>query len=575
MLLELRWNDGANIFVSIIIMLALIGLGILVFRSIKKEAKKYKEESINYIDGLLQKAELVSDVTAYISRSSAVEFSLIYIDIDKFSNVISAFGSDEANKILEKIAYTLLDNLPSRVELARIKEDKFIAFAKGEYAEDEVEEIAKRLLEAVSKPIKIYGDANINITASIGISFYPIHGLNFKELMSNAEIAVYICKRNGGNQYKIYSMENMNETANLEYYHQIKSGIKNKEFCLYYQPMIDCRNNTIYGIEGLLRWNHPVHGILSPYKFINIMEQSGDINWVGLWGLESLMKEYEVLATKFPSLKFKMSMNLSPKQLANPNITSDFQKVLKTVRIQPKNIVLEIEEFALFEKHEGIKQNVQNLNKLGFKIAVDGFSLDYVTLSKLEALPIDVIKVDNDFLDPENDTFLKDKFVDMLVDFTKTESKELVVEGIEDEKMLNKAMQMHLDNMQGYYFAKPMSDVELENYIKNESWKALIPNEEKVEVIEEKKEEIVEEVKEPVIEEEKKEETIEVVEEPVVKKTTSSTKKSSTGTKKSSTGTKKSTSSTTKKTSTGAKKTSTGAKKSTSSSTKKTTSAKK
>lgn len=465
---------GLNVVVAIFAVLATIALAFFIFRSIKKEKKKFQEEAINYIDGLIQKNELIADVTTYISRSSAAEFSLIYIDLDKFSNIIDAFGKDEANNILSKVAYILVDNLPPRVELTRLQDDKFVAFARGEYRKDEVEEIALKLLEAISKPIKFFGDNEITITASIGIALYPSHGLTYKDLINDAEIAVYLCKREGGNAYKFYSLENMSESANLAYYQQIKKGIKNKEFTLYYQPMIDTNKKDIYAIEGLLRWNHPEYGVLSPFKFINIMEQTGDINWVGEWGLETLAKEQAYLTRRYPNKTILMSMNLSPKQLASSTIVENFTTIARKVKVNPKNIILEIEEFTLFEKHEAIKQNVANLSKAGFNIAVDGFSLDYSTLSKLASMPIDVVKVGNDFLDSENETFLKEKFVNMLVDYTMQENKTIVSEGIENYDMLVKAKDMNLGIQQGYYFAKPMDADDLDDYLDAEEWVDLI-----------------------------------------------------------------------------------------------------
>ena len=226
MILEYDINGhlGLNILIAIFVVIITGVLSFLIFQSIKKERKKFREEAINYIDGLIQRNELIADVTTYISRSAAAEFSLIYIDIDKFSNIIDAFGKDEANNILSKIAYTLVDNLPPRVEITRLQDDKFVAFARGEYRQNEVEEIAIKLLDAVSKPIKFFGDNEITVTASIGIALYPSHGLTYKDLINDAEIAVYLCKREGGNNFKFYSLENMNESANLAYYQQIKNG---------------------------------------------------------------------------------------------------------------------------------------------------------------------------------------------------------------------------------------------------------------------------------------------------------------------------------------------------------------
>ena len=467
---EREWGSGLYVILAIFAVCITLGLIYLIFRSIKKEEKRFKDEQVNLIEGLIQKGELASDVSAYISRSAVAEFSLMYIDIDKFTNVYDAFGKDESDKIIQKIVYAIIDNLPPRIEMARLKDDKFILFAKGEYSPSDIEDLANKLLKVISTPINIFGDNDITLTASIGVSYYPLHGNSYNSLLKDAEIAVYLCKKQGGNSYCVYSLENTSESENLQYYKQIKNGIKNKEFTLYYQPVINCANKTIYGAEALLRWNHPEHGVLTPYNFINIMEQSGDINWVGLWGLEETFKMMEKLSMQFPNLDLRLSLNLSPKQLISPTLIADFQKIIKKTKIPTSKIVLEVEEFALFEKQSTLKQNIADLSKLGFLIGIDGFGLDYSTLSKLESMPVDVIKIDSDFLTDEDNAFILGKYADMLIDYSNKENKVLITERIENKEMIERALQMKVGIMQGYGLSEPLTATDFEEYVKNEAW---------------------------------------------------------------------------------------------------------
>ena len=193
--------------------------------------------------------------------------------------------------------------------------------------------------------------------------------------------------------------------------------------------MIDGSKEDIYAIEGLLRWNHPELGVLSPHKFITIMEQTGDINWVGLWGLETLIKEWFRLKKKY-NREFKMSLNLSPKQLTSKTLAMDFQKLVKKYHISPKLVILEIEEFAIFDRQEQIKENLAQLKELGFDIAVDGFGLDYKALKQLEQSAINVLKLDREYLSGSIDASLKEKFIEILVDFSRTHNLTLVCKGV-------------------------------------------------------------------------------------------------------------------------------------------------
>ena len=173
-------------------------------------------------------------------------------------------------------------------------------------------------------------------------------------------------------------------------------------------------DNTIYGLEALLRWKHPSLGILSPASFINILEQSGDINIVGIWGIEALIKEYIELKKQFIYRDFQLSFNLSPKQLVSDTLGITFQRVAKKYKIPVNSITIEIVEFAMFEKHEIVNKNIQNLKELGFKVAVDGLGIDQNTLGRLGNSPIDIIKVDKTFLDSEG-SYVQSKYIELLI----------------------------------------------------------------------------------------------------------------------------------------------------------------
>ena len=478
-------NKSLAVFLTIVVILVTIGLIYVLYRVVKREIKRYKEEVANYIDGVETKREITADVNAYISRSVSAEFTLLSVDIDHFSNVVENFGAEEAERIIKGLAAKLLEIIPSRVLMGRVKTDSFVVFAKGDYTREECVRLAKKILQVVSEPIKIYDESSLQLTCSIGICYYPAHGRNFKELLESLDIATFICKRSGGNQYRIYSREEkQDEGANMEYYYQIKNGIENKEFSIFYQPIFDKDTKDVYAFEGLLRWNHPDLGVLSPHKFINIMEQTGDINWVGLWGLESVVKEQFELKKRY-NRDFPMSINLSPKQLSNPTLPQDFQKIIKKYRANSRSIILEIEEYTIFEKLEQVKTNLNALRELGFQIAVDGFGLDYKGLKKLEDNNVDVIKLDREFLDEEADQYLKDKFVGILVDFVKNQGLTLICEGVENYDYLERAINMGLEKFQGYHFAKPISQDDLFSFIDKKEWVSKFDKPKVVEIIKE------------------------------------------------------------------------------------------
>jgi len=467
-------SNDLTIILSIFIILIMVTAIYFLAQSFFKERTRLRDERSMSMEGVLTRAEMTSLITSQIARAGKeAQFSLIYLDLDKFTDFINAFGQSESEKILEKIVKNIEVVIPKGVKIARMQNDEFLIFLTMDYDRTEAVDLANRVKQAIGRAIRLFGDTQISATASIAVAFYPIHGGNLKDLLSSLKIATYIIKKNGGNNIKVYSDEMSSLGGeHVEYYYQIKHAIQHKEFQLYYHPIIDLNKNDLFGVEALIRWNHPEHGLLSPFKFLGIMEQSGDVHWIGLWGLETLIKTYQELKQEFPKREIKFTMNLSPKQLMSETLPSDFQKILKKYRMNAESIVLEIIEFAIFEKQETIFKNLRKLKEMGFQLAIDGFGLDYNTLSKVEELDIDIIKLDNEFL-KEEESYMKAKFASLLVEFAKKNNYTVICEVIESKEMAEEARTYNINIMQGFYFSKPLSAEGLRGYIGTEGWTRL------------------------------------------------------------------------------------------------------
>jgi diguanylate cyclase (GGDEF)-like protein len=464
-------SNDITIILSIFIILIMVTAIYFLARSFFKERTRMRDERSMTMEGVLTRAEMTSLITSQIARAGKeAQFSLIYLDLDKFTDFINAFGQSESEKILEKIVKNIEVVIPKGVKIARMQNDEFLVFLTMDYDRTEAVDLANRVKQAIGRPIRLFGDTQISATASIAVAFYPVHGSNLKDLLSSLKIATYIIKKNGGNNIKVYSDEMSTLGGeHVEYYYQIKHAIQHKEFQLYYHPIIDLNKNDLFGVEALIRWNHPEHGLLSPFKFLGIMEQSGDVHWIGLWGLETLIKTYQELKQEFPKRDLKFTMNLSPKQLMSETLPNDFQKILKKYRMNADSIILEIIEFAVFEKQETIFKNLRKLKEMGFQLAIDGFGLDYNTLSKVEELDVDIIKLDNEFL-KEEESYMKAKFASLLVEFAKKNNYTVICEVIESKEMADEARRYNINIMQGFYFSKPLSAEGLRGYIGTEGW---------------------------------------------------------------------------------------------------------
>jgi diguanylate cyclase (GGDEF)-like protein len=239
-------NDILNVALAFVLLFVMVFLVYLSADRYFKERKRYKDEKEILMDGVLSRSAMMSIVAQGIAQISKEEqFTMLYIDIDRFSEYNTAFGFKEANRLLEKIAANIKEAVPRGIKVGRDHADQFYVFIGNEWNRNKSLEIAQTIKKVIEKPIKLFGDTEVKVTSSIGIAFYPMHGENFKELTESLKIAVYIIKKNGGNGMRIYSEEmDKQEGQYVDYYYQIKNAILKKEFQLYYHPSSTLRQKN-------------------------------------------------------------------------------------------------------------------------------------------------------------------------------------------------------------------------------------------------------------------------------------------------------------------------------------------
>lgn len=465
--------DVNYILFMVVAIVCTIILGVFFFWRIKVNNKKMREESETILDETLSKNAIRTAIEKYIDKVGAYgACGVIYVDIDGFGDLNDALGYATCDDLLREIALRILKVIPFKASLSRYQNDEFMIFIRDENSRDILEDVADKITQIINAPFRVTMGDDINISASVGVVSYPSCGISFQELYNNLELSTYVSKRDGGNRFTYFYTElGQEEVGNMEYYKEVKSAIKNKEFCLYYQPIIDIEKNLMYGAEALMRWNHPKQGVLAPQKFLSILEQSGDIKWVGQWGLESMIKMYLEMKEKHPELTLKFSLNLSTKQLLDPLLSIEFIDLVKKYGVEPNNFMLEIAEFTMYEKIGQVKTTLMKLKDSGFLIAVDGFDLDQTTMAGIERAPIDVIKLDRGFLKELDNNFMKEKFVAMLVEFAKNNDHTVICEGVENDEMVKYVRKNNVKIAQGYYFSKPISEADFEAYAAERKWR--------------------------------------------------------------------------------------------------------
>ncbi len=457
---------------SIVAVVITILLALAFYFLIKHNIKKLHEDGDVLNDKTVSKTDMKKSIASYIKKVGRFgDFSLIYIDIDNFSATNEVFGKEQCDEFLTEIANRFSKRYPYRTVISKYNNDEFLIFIKENLTYEQVCKVADTLLADVRQKLYVSTSESIVLTASAGICLYPSCGKDVDSLITNLELATYISKREGGNKYTVYYKNlTKDESNNFVFFQEIKKAIANKEFVLYYQPIMDLDHNKVYGFEGLMRWQHPERGVLPPAEFINIMEQSGDIFWVGKWGLELLAKQLSEVQKLNESGEAHMSLNLSTRQLTSEGLADDLILVAKKASIDPKNVILEIAGYTMFEKMENVKPNIMKLRDFGFTIAVDGFELDYSTISRIQKEPIDMIKLNRSFLSDIENNEIKEKFVTMLVESAKVANRLVVAEGVEISAHQEYIKKLGISIGQGYFYSKPMPEEAISEFIRFRKW---------------------------------------------------------------------------------------------------------
>ncbi len=469
-------DNGAAVLLTFVFVLLMIGFSALFLFLIRRNIKKEKEEAEIIVDNAVTKRYMEDSIKQYIKKVDRFgALSLMYVDIDGFSDLNEVFGREACDQILKEVATRLLRVIPYKASLCKYENDEFLIFVKDEDNRQRMEKLAARINEVVEAPYQVLVGETITITASIGIVTYPQAGSTFEDLYSNLQLTTYVSKRDGGNKFtNFYASIVEEETDNMMYFREVKNAIQNKEFVLYYQPIVNLADKTLSGAEALMRWNHPTKGVQAPATFLKVLEQTGDIKWVGEWGIETMIRTHNDFAEKYPTIPLRISLNLSTKQLLDLNLANKFIDIMKKNNAKPEDYMLEISDFMMVEKIAVIKTNIFKLRDFGFKIAVDGFELDGQSVQNIQRSPIDVIKLGRSFLRDIENNFMKEKLLQILVKYAQENNKQLISEGIETAEVTKYVKEQSLFYGQGYYFAKPMSIDAFGEYIEKRQFKQLL-----------------------------------------------------------------------------------------------------
>ncbi|HZX33649.1 MAG TPA: EAL domain-containing protein [Rhodocyclaceae bacterium] len=434
-------------------------LGILADITHRKES----EERIRYLTqhdaltGLANRSLLVDRLDQAIihARRSDRRVAAILLDVDRLKVINDSLGHGAGDQILLAIGQRLQERIRPGDTLARVAGDEFMVVLADVASENDVSTWARRLLGAVAAPMPIDGQ-EVVVTASLGVALFPKDGESAEILLKNADAAMYRVKELGRNSVQFYAPEmNARMLQRLELESGLRRALERQEFVLHYQPKVELMHGQVVGAEALIRWRHPSLGMVSPADFISLAEESGLIIPIGEWVIEAACRQLR--AWQLAGLSdLKMSVNLSARQFQQDDLVEVLTRVLRENELQAQYLEVEVTESAVMQDPERTIAILGRLKSLGLRISLDDFGTGYSSLSYLKAFPIDTLKIDQSFVrditeDPED---MAIAFA--VISLAHSLKHYVIAEGVETESQLNVLRRHRCDQVQGYFFSRPL-----------------------------------------------------------------------------------------------------------------------
>lgn len=435
--------------------------------------KKKKESLIHnlaYFDVLTNLPNRVLFQEHVINKIPALQrnskkMALFFIDMDNFKNINDAFGHFTGDKFLIEVAKSIKATLRDEDTLARLGGDEFTVMLGDAESVSEIAFVAKKIIERFQAPV-IIEDREFYTGASIGISIYPDDGETYEQLVKAADTAMYHVKESGKNSYQFYTQsmnEKITERSLIE--NDLRSAINKNELFLEYQPKVNLKTKKVYGMEALIRWNHPDIGLIRPDKFIGISEETGQIAQIGLWVAKQAISDAKALYNE--GKRLVVSINVSSKQLSDDSFINDICAIADNIGLDKGYIELEITESHVMKDVNKALSILNALSEKGFKLSIDDFGTGYSSLSYLKKLPAKTIKIDRSFvLDIDKDEDDR-SIVAAIIAMARSLGKDVIAEGSETKEHIDTLKSLHCYQIQGYYFSKPLRIEKFREFIKD------------------------------------------------------------------------------------------------------------
>lgn len=395
------------------------------------------------------------------NKGETTIFAVMVLDIDRFKMINDSLGHTYGDLFLQGVSDRIIRCAEaSQAMVARMGGDEFTVFCKTGADGAEAAELAEQIMEALRQPFHLK-DNDFYISASIGTALFPLHGKDAVDLLKKADTAMYQVKRQGKNGHQFYSPDlDLQLLDHIEIESDLRKAIERNELELHYQPQFHAESNQMIGVEALVRWKHPKKGLMSPGLFIPIAEETGLIFEIGTWVLKEACRQMKEWHDEGGPL-IPISVNLSSQQFHQPNLVMYIKNILEETKLAPKYLELEITESMMMDPAVSIAI-LQELNKIGIRISLDDFGTGYSSLSYLKKFPIHKLKIDRSFIMDITQNSSDKAIVAAIISMAQHLKLDVIAEGIETKDQLDVLTENDCQEIQGYYFSRPLSAEEVE-----------------------------------------------------------------------------------------------------------------
>jgi diguanylate cyclase (GGDEF)-like protein len=390
------------------------------------------------------------------------QVAVLFIDLDRFKNINDSLGHDVGDQVIVEAARRLSASLRESDTVARQGGDEFVVVLADVADAEDVALVAQKILDSLFQPMLLQGQ-EIFPTGSLGISIYPRDGVDSRTLLKNADTAMYRAKAAGRNNFQFYARDmSVRARDHLKLEGALRRALERNEFVLHYQPQIDIKTGTVVGVEALLRWQpQGRQDMIAPVEFIPIAEETGLIVPIGEWVMATACAQHKAWRDAgLPPLR--MSVNLSARQFQRQDLVRQVARLLREKECDASGLALEITESAVMENPEAAAETLRQLSDMGVHLAIDDFGTGYSSLSYLKRFPIHALKIDRSFVRDITADADDAAIVKSVIALAHSMKLDVIAEGVETVNQLDFLNDQGCDQMQGYYFSKPLPANQIE-----------------------------------------------------------------------------------------------------------------